>query len=265
MRLILSLALLLAATSAHAQQQWRLLDADGHALPLGLNVASQDDFGTQQVSTTEPEALQRAWAQPTPGVQIATQQMATRNQAIFTFMIFRGCKADMEGNCHVTARFEVFDPAGKPYGAPAEGAVWDAPPPPSGNMQLGNSGFGLRIEDGEQLGKYRVVARTTDKVAHISLATEATLTIGEAPRAGGWSAIAAPNDDAGVRAAAAAMVKRLPVEHATLKQVDTAQRQVVAGTNYRIVLVLTDGSKWDALVWHKLDGSFVVSDPGQVR
>jgi hypothetical protein len=40
---------------------------------------------------------------------------------------------------------------------------------------------------------------------------------------------------------------------------------VVAGTNYRLVLVLTDGSKWDALVWHKLDGSFVVSDPGQVR
>jgi len=39
----------------------------------------------------------------------------------------------------------------------------------------------------------------------------------------------------------------------------------VAGTNYRIVLFLTDGSKWDAQVWHKLDGSFVVSGPSQLR
>jgi hypothetical protein len=225
----------------------------------------REDFGAQQVSTTDPAALQRAWAQPTPGVQISTQQMATSNQLIFTFMIFRGCTADMDGNCHVWARFEIFDPAGKPYSKPAEGAVWDGPPPMSGNMQLGGSGFGLLIEDGEQLGKYRVVARTTDKVANIGLATEAIVTIGEAPRAGGWGAVAAPNDDAGVRAAAEAMVKRLPVEHAKLKQINTAQRQVVAGTNYRITLVLTDGSKWDALVWHKLDGSFVVSDPGQVR
>jgi hypothetical protein len=185
MRLVLSLALLLAATSAHAQQRWQVRDAQGHSIQPGLSYAAQDDFGTQQISTTDPAALQRAWVQPTPGAQIATQQMATRNQVIFTFMIFRGCKADMDGNCHVTARFEIFDPAGKPYGTPTEGAVWDGPPPTPGNLQLGNSAFGLRIEDGEQLGKYRVVARTIDKVAKISLATEATLTIGETPVAGG--------------------------------------------------------------------------------
>ncbi len=266
MRLVSSLAALsLAATSAHAQRPWQLTDAQGNPIPPGLSFASQDDFGAQQISTTDAPALQRAWAQPTPGVQITTQQMATRNEKIVSFVIFRGCKADVDGHCHVWVRFEIFDPAGKPYGTPAEGAVWDGPPPAPGNLQVGDSGYSLLLQDGEPLGKYRVVARTTDKVAHISLATEATLTIGEAPRTGGWSEIAAPNDDAGVRAAAAAMLKRLPVENPRLQQIHNAQRQVVAGINYRIVLYLTDGSKWDAQVWHKLDGSFVVSTPSQLR
>lgn len=265
MRLALSLALSLAAISTQARGQWQLRDAQGHPIQPGLNIAAQGEFGTQQISTTDPAALHRAWAQPTPGAEISTQQIATRNQPIFTFMIFRGCKTDVDGDCHVWARFEIFDPAGKPYGKPTEGPVWDGPPPAAGNMQLSESGFGLRIEDGEPLGKYRVVARTTDKVANISLATEAVLTIGEAPLAGGWVAVAAPNDDAGVHAAAEAMVRHLPVDHARLKQINTALRQVAGDINYRITLVLIDGSKWDALVQHKRDGSFTVSDPGQVR
>ena len=129
MRLVSSFAaLLLAATSAHAQRPWQPTDPQGNPIPPGLSAATQDDFGVQQISTTDAPALQRAWAQPTPGVQIATQQMATRNQKIVNFMMFRGCKADMDGNCHVSARFEIFDPAGKPYGTPGEGAVWDGPP-----------------------------------------------------------------------------------------------------------------------------------------
>jgi hypothetical protein len=262
---VLSLALSLAATSTQAQAQWRLTDAQGHPLKPGLNTASQGDFGTQEIATTDPEALQRAWAQPTPGVEIATQESATRNQPISIFVIFRGCQADADGNCHVTTRFETFDPAGKPYGAPAEGPVWDGPPPPPGNLQLSHSGMGLRIEDGEQLGKYRVIARTTDHVANISLATELTLTFSETPRTGGWSAVAAPDGDRDVRAAAAAVMAYLPAGHATLAKVDIALRQVVAGNNYRLTLRLADGNKWSAFVWHKLDGSFAVSGVAQVR
>lgn len=266
MRYIASLALLVASVlPCITQAQWRLTDAEGHAIKPGLNTASQGEFGTQQISTTNPEALQRAWAEPTRGVEIATQESATRNQRISVFVIFRGCQADTDGNCHITTRFETFDPAGKPYGTPAEGPVWDGPPPAPGNLQLGNSGLGLRIEDGEQLGKYRVIARTTDRVANISLATELTLTISEAPRTGGWSAVATPDDDRDVRAAAAAMMTHLPAGHAALAQVTTALRQLVAGTNYRLTLRLADGSKWGALVWHKLDGSFVVTGVAQVR
>lgn len=40
---------------------------------------------------------------------------------------------------------------------------------------------------------------------------------------------------------------------AQLLSVDDAHKQVVAGTNYRLTLTLTDGSRWEATVWRKLD------------
>ena len=39
-----------------------------------------------------------------------------------------------------------------------------------------------------------------------------------------------------------------------------ARRQVVAGTNYRLTLKLRDGSRWQATVWHKLDGTDQVTE-----
>lgn len=34
-----------------------------------------------------------------------------------------------------------------------------------------------------------------------------------------------------------------------------AERQVVAGMNYRLLLKLRDGSRWRVVVWQKLDGT----------
>jgi hypothetical protein len=263
MRYLLSLALLTAATAAPAQ--WQVTNPQGGAIRPEADHAAQGDFGTLQISTTDPERLQKDWAQPTAGVNIATQEQATRNQPIFSFIVFRGCKAGADGKCHVATRFDILDPRGKPYGAPIQAPVWDLPPPPIGNLQLGEGAAGLRIEDGEALGNYRVVARTTDHVADITLTTERTLTIVEAPRAGGWSAVARAADDPGVAAAAQAILVRLPAGHAALVGIDMALRQVVAGTNYRLILRLADGNRWSAVVWHKLDGSFDVSDPSRVQ
>ena len=39
-----------------------------------------------------------------------------------------------------------------------------------------------------------------------------------------------------------------------------AERQVVAGTNYRLLLKLRDGSRWRVVVWQKLDGSRQVTE-----
>ena len=123
----------------------------------------------------------------------------------------------------------------------------------------------LTIENGEALGQYRVIALTTDEVAHITLITQQSLTITEAPLAGGWSAVADPDHDADTRRAAEAMLAQLPAPHAALTQVETAVRQVVAGMNYRLTLRLTDGQRWTALVWRKLDGTYQLSQPAQVQ
>ncbi len=72
------------------------------------------------------------------------------------------------------------------------------------------------------------------------------------PVAGGWSA-ASPTD-AGVLAAAQAATSQLGPAGATLKRVLAAQQQVVAGLNYQLDLMLTDGSRWRVTVWRRLDG-----------
>ena len=39
-----------------------------------------------------------------------------------------------------------------------------------------------------------------------------------------------------------------------------AERQVVAGMNYRLLLKLRDGSRWRVVVWQKLDGTREVTE-----
>lgn len=82
--------------------------------------------------------------------------------------------------------------------------------------------------------------------------------------AGGWSPIPAPAADPAVRAAARAALTKMP-HHARLRRIESAERQVVAGMNYRLVLRLTNGQRWSATVRHKLDGMMVVSGVGRVQ
>ena len=81
------------------------------------------------------------------------------------------------------------------------------------------------------------------------------------PIAGGWSATS--QQDA--RPAAAFAVAHLPRRHARLARIVSAERQVVAGTNYRMVLRLTDGTRWRVVVWQKLDRSMSLSEATRLR
>lgn len=49
-----------------------------------------------------------------------------------------------------------------------------------------------------------------------------------------------------------------------LARIEAVSRQVVAGTNYRMDLVLTDGARWRVLVWRQLDGSHVLTEAERV-
>lgn len=80
------------------------------------------------------------------------------------------------------------------------------------------------------------------------------------PVTGGWHELR-PSDPELV-AVAAFVVPRLPVRRARLLRIEGGERQVAAGMNYRIGLQLTDRSRWLATVWHKLDGTYVLTRVG---
>lgn len=70
----------------------------------------------------------------------------------------------------------------------------------------------------------------------------------------------APELRAPFRTAVAAIT---PAKHPGAKLL-AAERQVVAGTNYRLKLKLRDGSSWQAVVWHRLDGRFEVTETARL-
>ncbi len=257
-------ALALCATAPLAAQ-WSTTDAQGSPVDHGTNQASNGEFGALQISTTDPEKLMTAWHQPTPGVEVQTQHSAARGEVIHTIVIFTGCKTDAAGKCYVSASFEVFDPTGKSYAEYKDAPIYDLPPAPPHNLMLGQSSLGIRIEPSEPLGDYRVVVRTTDRVANLSVTTQDKLTIVEAPLVGGWSPITSPDKNLEARAAARAALPNLPRRKARLARVERAEKQIVAGTNYRLILRLTDKSRWTVTMWHKLDGTWAASQIAQLR
>ena len=51
---------------------------------------------------------------------------------------------------------------------------------------------------------------------------------------------------------------------AELLSVDDAQKQVVAGMNYRLTMTLTDGSRWKATVWRRFDNTMELTAASQL-
>ena len=80
---------------------------------------------------------------------------------------------------------------------------------------------------------------------------------------GGWSELRP--DHAELVAAARYVVPRLGRHHARLRRIEGGERQVVAGMNYRVVLQLSDRSRWRAQVWRKLDGSYALTRSERIR
>lgn len=80
--------------------------------------------------------------------------------------------------------------------------------------------------------------------------------------AGGWQA--ADTRDERVRAAAEYAAAHLPEPHGALAEVTSAETQIVAGTNLRMCFGMSDGTRWTATVWHRLDGSFELTGARQL-
>ncbi|MCC6926580.1 cystatin domain-containing protein [Novosphingobium sp.] len=82
---------------------------------------------------------------------------------------------------------------------------------------------------------------------------------------GGWSEVPGPALASEVGPAARYAVAHLPKPHGKLKTIVGAERQVVAGMNYRMLLVLSDGKRWRVQVWKKLDGTMQLTHFKRVK
>ena len=80
------------------------------------------------------------------------------------------------------------------------------------------------------------------------------------PIGGGWSAV--ETDDEGVQAAAAFAAGELGSE---LGSVESAERQVVAGMNYRLKLSLSDGRTFNVVVFRALNGTYQLTSNAQIE
>lgn len=80
--------------------------------------------------------------------------------------------------------------------------------------------------------------------------------------AGGWQAADPKGED--IQAAAHFAAGQIPPGHGALAEVTSAETQVVAGTNIRMVLRLADRTRWKAVVWHRLDGTFTLTETGPI-
>lgn len=170
-----ALVLSAAIAAASAAGPAGALDA-GTARP---NVASAGAFSAVQFANPDPQAVLQAWTNPEPaGVQLKSDDRGRRDQPIYTFVLFRGCRTDAAGNCTLTADFEVEDPSGKPYVQQRRVRTWVNKPPADG-YTLATGYMGLVVEHKDAPGPYRVRMTLTDQVSGVSLHTEQTLTIAE--------------------------------------------------------------------------------------
>ena len=257
MRILLAATLSLAVPAALPAQQ------PGSA-PGPSATARQGSFAVTQVATIDAQALIRAWPASTPESRPPSQTATTRNQPLHTFIGLTGCKADAAGQCQVVANFLILDPAGKRY-SDADGiSLYRSAPPARGQVVLGSASLGLHVKPGEALGNYTVRVETIDKVAGISLRTEQLIAVGEVPKAGGWQAVPNPDKAAELKGPVQAMLAEISTTPQTVARIERADRQVVAGTRYRLRIHLTSGKAWQAVVWRKLDGTYQVSEVAQV-
>ena len=141
--------------------------------------ARAGDLHVLQLWSVDQDQFMRQWQQATPP-NLTTDSRTERNRPIFMFLIFGGCRADAQGNCRLTGNIEIRDPDGAIYEAPANAIFWDNQPAPNPQLlTLSPQGLGLRIEDGEKLGVYRIRVSVTDVHAGRTAYTESEITVVE--------------------------------------------------------------------------------------
>lgn len=111
---------------------------------------------------------------------MSTTTRTKRNQPIQQFILYANCTRNQAGQCHLTARVDITAPDGTPYG---ESLAFEALPlgtsAPPGAIGMAPNSIGLIVEDGEQLGIYRVKLAVTDEIGSVTATHTAEIEVSE--------------------------------------------------------------------------------------
>ena len=137
-----------------------------------LSHDEKDGFSVLQVAVPDSAKFIAGWKLGAGGGSATTRTVA--NQPLFTFLIFRGCKANAEGNCDVVADYVIHRPDGTTNEENKNFVVWNkAAPTDPKKPYLSDGALGYGVDEEGPFGDYRVIATVTDRVAGITLSRRA--------------------------------------------------------------------------------------------
>jgi len=168
MKIVTALITLILLGGTVATAQWKKGDAP---VPDTPDRKSVNGFGAHLLIVENPRAFIEEWQKPeTPQVNPVSE--VKRGVLLGAFVIFAGCKPDPEGRCNSEVDYTVYKPDGTIYAERKEQPLWKEMAPPGTNLQLSNAILGIRMEENDPVGVYKVKAKVVDLNAKISFELE---------------------------------------------------------------------------------------------
>lgn len=147
-------------------------------VPDSDNIKSKNGFGVQMWIIND-ESFFDDWNKPeTPNLTFT--ETAIRNKKVFIIFLFINPGLDKASKANVVADVLIKSPDGKIYGEFSDLEIWQRIyDTPRNSIQLGVAHLGLVIEDGEQLGAYKIEAEVKDRIKNVSLKLKTEFTAKE--------------------------------------------------------------------------------------
>lgn len=168
MKIVLALMTLVLLGGTPATAQWKKGD---ERTPDTPDRKSVNGFGAHLIIVENPRAFIEEWQKPeTPKINPVSE--VKRGVVIGAFVLFAACKPDPQGLCNAEVDYTVYKPDGTIYAERKQQPLWKEAPPPGTNIQLSNAILGIRMEQNDPVGDYKVKARVADLNAQISFELE---------------------------------------------------------------------------------------------
>jgi hypothetical protein len=168
MKLITALLVSILFSIGVATAQWKKGDERVADTPDRKSVKG---FGGHLIIVEDPRAFIEEWKKPeTPQITIITE--VKRGVLIGAFVLFGGCKPNAQGVCNSEVDYTVYTPDGGIYAEQKQQPLWNEEAPRPGIIQLSKAILGIRIEDQDPAGEYKVKARVSDLNAKVSFELE---------------------------------------------------------------------------------------------